>query len=261
MRGMNTIFLVRTQREVWRGVVGITLVCVVAATSAVVLSVWMVTGSLRMALVFMPAAVLIPLAIAPPVSWFAMSIVRLLTQTIERVDAYVRLDTLTGVLTRAVLLDQVREALPRGGCFLMIDADHFKTINDTHGHTVGDEALKRIAEVLRRTAPVDALIGRLGGEEFGIFLPGRREAEAAATADALCRAMRDQGRAVAGHDLAMTISLGGAEHQAGDTLEATMRRADIALYHAKRAGRDRIHIAAATETMPALRIRSNFAPA
>ncbi|MBT9292038.1 GGDEF domain-containing protein [Prosthecodimorpha staleyi] len=258
---MNTIFRVRTRREVWRGVVGITLICIVAATAAVLLSVWMITGSLRMALVFMPPAVLIPLAIAPPVSWFAMSIVRLLTQTIERVDAYVRLDTLTGVLSRAVLLDQAREALPRGGSFLMVDADHFKAINDTYGHTVGDEALKRIAEVLRRAAPVDALVGRLGGEEFGIFLPGMDAAEATATAETLCRAMREQGRRVAGHDLALTISLGGAAHQAADTLEATMKRADIALYHAKRAGRDRVHIAAATETMPAPRVRPKIASA
>jgi len=120
----------------------------------------------------------IPLLIAPPISLFALSILRMMTITIERVDDYVRFDTLTGVLTRAYLIGQVRDTIARhrSSAFLMVDADHFKVINDTHGHDVGDEALKRLAEVLRTTLTIDALVGRLGGEEFGVFLPGTTDA-------------------------------------------------------------------------------------
>lgn len=201
----------------------------------------------------------IPLLIAPPIAFFALSILRLLTVTIERVDNYVRFDTLTGVLTRAYLLGQIREQLVARevGAFLMVDADHFKAINDTFGHDVGDEALKRLAEVLRTTLTVDALVGRLGGEEFGVFLPGANDAEAAAAANTLCEAMRRRGRSIAGHDISLTVSIGGASHRGAESLEATMKLADAALYHAKRTGRDRFYIAGATETMPTLILRAH----
>lgn len=199
----------------------------------------------------------IPLLIAPPISFFALSILRLLTMTIERVDTYVRLDALTGVLTRAYLLGQMREKLAehRGGALLMVDADHFKSVNDTFGHDIGDEALKQLAEVLRTTLTIDALVGRLGGEEFGVFLPGCNDAGAAVAADALCNAMRRSGRTIAGFDIGLTISIGGATHRSEDRLEATMKSADAALYHAKRTGRDRFYIAGASDTMPALLLR------
>ena len=91
-----------------------------------------------------------------------------------------RFDGLTGLLTRAYLLGQVRDHLNqhRSGAFLMVDADNFKLINDTFGHDVGDEALKRLADILRAAVSHDALVGRLGGEEFGVFLPGANDADA-----------------------------------------------------------------------------------
>lgn len=202
---------------------------------------------------------IIPLLIAPPISFFALSVLRLLTVTIDRVDAYVRFDTLTGVLTRAYLLGQMRDQLAKAksGAFLMVDADHFKMINDTYGHDIGDEALKRLAEVLRTTLTVDALVGRLGGEEFGVFLPGADDADAARAANALCEAMRRRGKSIAGHEISLTISVGGASHRGDESIEATMKLADSALYHAKRTGRDRFFIAGATDTMPALILRGH----
>ena len=109
----------------------------------------------------------------------------------------------------------------------MIDADHFKAINDTHGHDVGDEALKKIAEVLRKGLDTGALIGRLGGEEFGIFLPGATEVEAVAAADTLCALMRREAKVIAGKELNLTLSIGCALHRDKDTLEATMKLADF----------------------------------
>lgn len=200
-------------------------------------------------------AAIIPMLIAPPISLFALSMLRLLTITIERVDDYVRFDTLTGVLSRAYLLGKIRDSLASGGVFLMADADHFKSINDTYGHDVGDEALKKIAHVLHTALGPDALVGRLGGEEFGVFLVGADEARGAAAASAVCAAMREAGGVISGHDIKLTISIGGAMHKRGDALELTMKNADQALYQAKRSGRDRYYIAGAGATMPTLILR------
>ncbi len=198
----------------------------------------------------------IPLLIAPPISVFALSMLRLLTLTIDKVDNHVKFDALTGVLSRAYLLGQIRQQLASGGCFLMVDADHFKAINDTYGHDVGDEALKQLAVVLADHVSYEGLIGRLGGEEFGVFLPGARAQDAADAAAQLCEGMRKAGKAVAGHALQLTISIGGALHVPGQPLEKTMKLADVALYQAKRSGRDRFFIANATDTMPALILQS-----
>lgn len=205
-----------------------------------------------------PAA-LIPLLITPPLAFIVLNLFRLQTLTIDKVDHYVRYDTLTGVLTRAYLLGKTRDALSSGGAFLMIDADHFKAVNDTHGHDIGDEALKKIAEVLRKALTTDALIGRLGGEEFGVFLPGARDSEAVAAAESLCALMRQEGKVIAGKQLNLTVSIGCALHRDENTLEKTIKLADSALYHAKRSGRDRYFLAEATDTMPALILKDKMA--
>ncbi len=248
---------IRSSRDVllWTGIITAISVAAPVVTLAVPMAL-MPNVSSRSFWTVLAICAAIPLLIAPPISLFALGMLRLLTMTIDRVDEYVRYDHLTGVLTRAYLLGKLRESLPNGGAFLMADADHFKAINDTYGHDVGDEALKRLAEVLRLHSPTDAIVGRLGGEEFGVFLPGANDAGAAEAAAALCKAMRAKGETVAGHGLRMTISIGGAVHVKGHSLEKTMKLADSALYLAKRSGRDQFYIAAATDTMPALILKS-----
>jgi diguanylate cyclase (GGDEF)-like protein len=179
----------------------------------------------------------IPLLIAPPVTFAALSILRVLAETIDKVDAHARYDALTGALNRASFLHDAERSLAQGGAFLMIDADRFKQINDTYGHDVGDEALKHLARTLRATLPAEAALGRLGGEEFGVALPRATAALAALCADRLCAAMRRDGSMVAGKPLGMTVSVGVAEHRGGP-LKRAIKRADEALYAAKRAGRD-----------------------
>jgi diguanylate cyclase len=213
----------------------------------------------------MAVAFVCPAILAPPISFYFTAKKRELTATNDAlVAAYAALehqsrhDGLTGLLNRGAFLALIRIAVsePPGGALLIVDADHFKLINDTYGHSVGDEALKSLADVLRTTSPADAAVGRLGGEEFGVFLPGANETEAARVAHDLCLATRRSGQTVAGHDIRMTISLGGVMTQPGDSLEQTMSLADAALYQAKRSGRDRHYIALATETMPALMLKS-----
>ncbi len=249
---------IRSNREVWLMTIVITAISVASPVTVLAVAMSYTGASGKGFWLVLAIGALIPLFIAPPISVFSLSILRLLTQTIEKVDAYVRLDTLTGVLTRAYLLGQIRDRLSDGGSFLMVDADHFKAINDTYGHDIGDEALKTIAEVLSNHVSYDAIIGRLGGEEFGIFLPGAREKEAADAAAQLCDGMRRSGKVIAGHELELTISIGGAVHIEGESLEKTMKLADVALYQAKRTGRDRFFIAEATDTMPALILQTRI---
>ena len=126
---------------------------------------------------------------------------------------------------------------------VLLDLDHFKRVNDQFGHAVGDEVLQYFAALLRLTTPDGALAGRLGGEEFVIFLAGaplaqgRRVAEMIRLAAALHVTPRLP---------PITVSIGVAEIAADETFSHAMRRADEALYRAKTLGRDRVCVARAT---------------
>jgi diguanylate cyclase (GGDEF)-like protein len=126
----------------------------------------------------------------------------------------------------------------------MADVDHFKAYNDAHGHPAGDEALKRVADILREEIrDVDA-VARYGGEEFFVLLPETTARAAAGLADRLRRRVAER-TLDAG---AITLSVGVAEFPGhGDSGEALIEAADSALYAAKRAGRDRVVVASAAQ--------------
>jgi diguanylate cyclase (GGDEF)-like protein len=148
-------------------------------------------------------------------------------------------DALTGALNRH-WLDQHLEALR--ACpelaLLMVDIDHFKAINDTHGHSCGDAVLRAVATTLRHALrPSDALV-RLGGEEFLVIC--RQEASQAA-AEGLGERLRQAVQHLQSDDLPpVTISIGVALRTPGEGWEAQLERADTALYRAKRGGRNRV---------------------
>ena len=179
----------------------------------------------------------IPLLIAPPLAYIGLSMLRILTLTVDKVDANVRFDPMTGVLNRNHMLDQIRGRMG-GGALLMVDADHFKRINDTHGHAVGDEALMLLARTLAQVAGPAAMVGRLGGEEFAVYLPGATRAQASARADHICDAVRTLTPLLGGHSVPMTVSIGVALHDSRAVLRDTLHAADQRLYAAKHAGRD-----------------------
>lgn len=121
---------------------------------------------------------------------------------------------------------------------VLLDLDHFKVVNDTYGHQVGDAALVHIAEVLRTTARESDTIGRYGGDEFVIILPQATVSDATAFATRLLKAVRRQPRHMADTPLPLTASVGIAALPTDVPLEpaALIARADDALYAAKRAG-------------------------
>ncbi|WP_254277331.1 sensor domain-containing diguanylate cyclase [Halomonas sp. 3H] len=153
-------------------------------------------------------------------------------------------DDLTGSANRRKLMDRLDEEISlsnRHGTplsLMMLDIDHFKRINDTHGHLQGDEVLKSLAEICRQALREEDLVARLGGEEFALLLP--------LTPQSRCHGLAERlRRRIAQHDFGLegtpvTVSIGIAEHRIGDSRDALIARADHHLYAAKRGGRNRV---------------------
>ncbi len=163
-------------------------------------------------------------------------------RTTRRMHALAMTDELTGVPNRRAVLSKLEPLLESANAscaMLIIDIDHFKSINDQHGHPEGDEALKRVAERLRSRVREPAFIGRLGGEEFVVVLPGVDQEEAQRVANEFREEVMtiDTRRWTA--DRRITVSIGLTIARAsGDTSSSMLHRADAALYEAKRAGRN-----------------------
>jgi diguanylate cyclase (GGDEF)-like protein/PAS domain S-box-containing protein len=156
-------------------------------------------------------------------------------------------DHLTGLSNRRVLFEagelEVRRwrQAPRPLSLVLIDADHFKQINDRYGHAAGDEVLRHLAAVLTATFGVHSTVARLGGEEFVALCPGLGETEAEAVAQRLCCAVEAQPVRVGEHSIRCTVSAGVAAVDARiGSFDDLLQRADAAMYAAKAAGRDRV---------------------
>jgi diguanylate cyclase (GGDEF)-like protein len=163
------------------------------------------------------------------------------------------IDPLTGLATRRVLDDAVRAALAsddgRGGTALgIVDVDRFKSVNDRYGHPVGDAALVHIAALLAAHTRPDTVLCRIGGDEIAFLLTGCTEPVARKRAEHLVRAIRETPMRLPGGDLlrlSVSIGVAHAPHpHDDDTMRGLYAEADAALYHAKRAGRDRVGVPA-----------------
>ncbi|WP_049793213.1 putative bifunctional diguanylate cyclase/phosphodiesterase [Conexibacter woesei] len=162
-------------------------------------------------------------------------------------------DALTGLYNRRAFqreLEQRTSEDGRGGAVVVIDLDHFKDINDTLGHAAGDEVIVRVARLLAKRLRKTDVLGRLGGDEFATLLSGVSREEAEAVIAELLRVVREQSVVVeGGHPIGLTASAGIALFE-GDTPlsgEELLVSADIAMYDAKEAGRDRHAISVETE--------------
>lgn len=231
---------VQTRKQVLQYTALITLIAVAVPVLVVgTLLIGVLGVPLGGALLGMGVAFLIPLLIAPPIAYMALTVLRLLHETILRVEAHVRYDGLTGVLNRSHFLDCVRQHAAR--CTLMIlDVDHFKRINDSYGHAVGDEALRMLALAVQQVVGDRGMVGRLGGEEFAVFLPEPDADIALLQAEAIRLAVSALGMVVEGRRLAMSVSIGCAMHHPSAPIGNTLKKADALLYEAKQAGRNRV---------------------
>ncbi len=173
------------------------------------------------------------------------------TERGRRIRDLVHRDGLTGLLNHATLMAELEHALAfatRHGealSFLMLDLDHFKRVNDTHGHLIGDQVLMHVARVFRKVIRGADLLGRYGGEEFGIILRRCPPANGRAIAEKLRNALTDSPVQFAGSDpIALRVSIGVASYPGtGNTATEVAAAADRALYRAKSSGRDRVEVA------------------
>lgn len=165
-------------------------------------------------------------------------------------------DSLTGVMTRRALIDAGRRDVARAlrysrnlSC-LMIDADHFKAVNDRFGHAVGDLVLQGIAATCRLQLRAGDYLGRIGGEEFAVILPETGSDEAFEVAERLRKAIAAEPIAGPAGDVRVTASIGAATLARPQDLETLMANADAALYAAKADGRNRTVCHRATRRAP-----------
>ncbi len=159
-------------------------------------------------------------------------------------------DPLSGLLNRRGFDTRLAELGQRGeqGSVVICDIDHFKQVNDMHGHAEGDRVIVTLADTLRAMAPKKALIARFGGEEFVLFLPETPLARASALANDVRRAFSDEAAPQLGLGRVLTASFGISARQAGDiSIHDAIDRADLALYEAKSRGRDRVCVQRAWE--------------
>ena len=133
-------------------------------------------------------------------------------------------------------------------CLLLIDLDDFKSVNDTHGHTVGDDALRLVARELTRSFPRSSdFVARYGGDEFAVVLRYVATGDAERLANRFLSALRECSLDAPAGTIRIAASIGVAELGVGDTTTSAFQRADTALYEAKAQGRDRVVVAAPLE--------------
>lgn len=180
-----------------------------------------------------------------------------LRSNLESVRVESLTDSLTGLSNRRMFDETLRMRIGEARsqrtelCLLMCDIDHFKRFNDTWGHHTGDQILRFLASALQAHARPDQLIARYGGEEFGMIMPRTAMKMAFETAEALRLAIQAKRlrRRSTNEDLGqVTISIGVARLQPGDTLQGLVERADACLYASKRNGRNQV----TTDSTPVL---------
>ncbi|HLT25603.1 MAG TPA: GGDEF domain-containing protein [Zeimonas sp.] len=192
------------------------------------------------ALVTMALGALVPMAIT------GLMLAAVHSRMADELRALATTDPLTRLLSRRVLFDSGEPLLAstrlsgRMVAAMMVDIDHFKQINDMHGHAAGDAVLRHCARQLRAGVRAEALAARYGGEEFCLLVPIERERDAFVAAERLRHRIASQPCIVNGTTVPMTVSIGVAIHEHGQRLAQLLARADELLYEAKRSGRNRV---------------------
>jgi diguanylate cyclase (GGDEF)-like protein len=167
-----------------------------------------------------------------------------LQQLLQKVEQIAITDFLTGITNRRFAIDRMNEELSRinrgedAFSLLMIDIDNFKDINDSHGHECGDYILKDVVNLIKSVLRNYDMMARWGGEEFLVMLPSTEINDAKIVAEKIISNVRTQIFTYKGNSFHVTITAGVAQHQAGDDLDSIIKRADEAMYHGKKSGKN-----------------------
>ena len=168
-----------------------------------------------------------------------------LRESEEELRRIANVDSLTGVASRRNFLQHLAHELERARrygrslAFLTLDVDRFKSINDTYGHLAGDEALRCLCDAVRIAMRQTDMIGRVGGEEFGVLLPETSIEGASTIAERIRKAVEELAVVAGPNIIHLTVSIGGTMVADQDSVGSVIARADGALYEAKRDGRNR----------------------
>ncbi|MBD3667814.1 MAG: GGDEF domain-containing protein [Kangiella sp.] len=172
-----------------------------------------------------------------------------LQQVNEKLEELAATDPLTGIANRREFMNRAEEEMSRANrngtdlCMMVIDFDHFKDINDEHGHQAGDKVLKQFVRLSKEIMRPSDLLGRIGGEEFALLLPETSLSSAAKVAERLRQYIEESSVVVSKQKIKMTISIGLTQHRPKvDTVKKWLHRADELLYQAKDKGRNRVEV-------------------
>lgn len=230
-----------------------TLICMAVALAFVGYSSQFLTGTPR--LLSWVTAVAFPILISCPILYWFSKKLRELAITKRELLVLASRDGLTGCLNRTAFvtlvdayLTQINAKAPICGALLMVDADKFKAINDRYGHAVGDMALKLLADAIRSDLRPTDLVGRVGGEEFAVFLPQADERQARTVAERIRANVVAVDFRPRGATEKLSVSIGGADFRTPLPFAQLFNLADARLYRAKAIGRNRVE----WDSMPAL---------
>lgn len=194
-------------------------------------------------------AIVVPLCVAPLVSFWGFSQAHRIELLNIELATLLNHDPLTNVHSRSYFF----EAAARGqeseaAVILMVDADHFKNINDTYGHQIGDKALQHISDLISLQCRRTDVVARLGGEEFGIYMPHTEISTGRLVAERIRIEISSSPLVVDGSEISMSTSIGIAQKEPGESIEDVLKRADMALYQAKAEGRNRVKLDSQADT-------------
>ena len=234
-------------RAAWLAIFRWTTVIVLASTVLSVMLSEIITQGLgqRLSLAGLTAAIALPVCVGGPMAFYHLLRQQQLRVANERLEILASTDWLTACLNRRAFTQLVSGHLDAepAGAFLVIDADHFKVINDHYGHDRGDEVLQLMARTIKANLREGDLVGRLGGEEFGVFLKGASPQDAAVVAERIRRAIETTPFMPDGSTYPLSVSVGVAVYDRPTSFSDLFRMADRRLYGAKQSGRNRVIVA------------------
>lgn len=227
------------------------IIATIAALAAITVTALAVTGlnrygfdiNFNIAIWF---AACVPLVVATPICWYLIDLMLKIYQIEEEMRDLASHDSLTGLLSRHAFFDHANNYFSLAKrdqsifSVAIVDLDFFKSINDQYGHPAGDAVLKLFADVVNSVSRRSDIIGRLGGEEFALLLPSTNSDEALEFSgrlhDAIAKAVLNHKNVI----IQYTASIGLTSYlpDTEDTIDSLLARADLALYQAKRGGRN-----------------------
>ncbi len=242
------IKIARIDKALFVSAVKFSIISIVAALGTMTTLVFLTTQDQNQFYEYIPYSLTITISVAfvvsLPVIFYILLQRRKLDIAYEKLEHMVRFDPLTGALSRRAFFEDIEETLMRpqeagqSNAVAFLDLDYFKKVNDSFGHAVGDEVLRVLGDVFKDQFQRGEIVGRLGGEEFGVFLPECSLAHAEKRMQRLIDEFKKRAEVVSGEAVNCTLSVGVAASSTIRDLDTLLGKADEQLYRAKQEGRN-----------------------